>query len=255
MIENKQSVIALICAILIGILAGSYILGKSLENFRKGDRYVTVKGFAEREVKADLALWSIRVRAASNDLSEANRSIELQKTKVVQFLVKHGFDSKEVIQQELRVSDKQAREYSGGNVKDLLRYVVEATILLRTKNVDKAEEVSRMTDELVRAGVILSSRNEWQGEGPKFIFTQLNSIKPEMMAEATRNSKTAAVQFAHESSSALGSIRRASQGLFSIEERDSVTVGQAEGGGGYTMGSSGPFKSVRVVVTVDYFLN
>jgi len=247
--ENKQSVIALICAILIGALAGSFILGKSIENFRKGDRYVTVKGFAEREVKADLAVWPIRVRAASNDLSEASRSIELQKSKVVQFLVTHGFDAKEVIQQDLRVSDKQAKDYNAGNLRDLLRYVVEATILLRTNNVDKTEEVSRMTDELVRAGVVLSVKNEWQAEGPRFIFTQLKTIKPDMMAEATRNSKTAAQQFAQESGSRLGTIRRASQGLFSIEDRDSFQAGQA------ATGSSDPFKRVRVVVTVDYFLN
>ena len=253
--DNKKAVVILVCAILIGTLAGSFILGKSLENFRQADRYVTVKGFAEREVKADLAVWPIKVRVASNDLTEASRSIEVQKNKVVQFLVKHGFDSKEIIQQDLRVSDKQATEYGLTNMKDLLRYIVEATILLRTKNVDKADEVSRMTDELVRAGVVLSTKNEWQGVGPKFIFTQLNSIKPDMMAEATRNSKTAAVQFAHESGSTLGAIRKASQGLFSIEERDSFSVGQAEGGGGYAMGSSDPFKRVRVVVTVDYFLN
>jgi hypothetical protein len=253
--DNKKLLLILVCAILLGTLTGSFILGKSLENFRKGDRYVTVKGFAEREVKADLAAWPIRVRAASNDLSEASRSIELQKGKVVQFLVKHGFDAKEIIQQDLRVSDKQAREYGAGNLKDLLRYVVEATILLRTRNVDKTEEVSRMTDELVRAGVVLSTKNEWHGEGPKFIFTQLNNIKPDMMAEATRNSKTAALQFAHESGSALGGIRKASQGLFSNEERDAFSVGPAEGGGVYTVGASDPFKRVRVVVTVDYFLN
>jgi hypothetical protein len=253
--DNKKAFVVLVCAILFGTLAGSFIIGKSLENFRKADRYVTVKGFADREVKADLAVWPIKVRVASNDLSDASRSIEVQKGKVVQFLVKHGFEAQEIIQQDLRVSDKQVKEYGPANFKDLLRYVVEATILLRTKNVDKAEEVSRLTDELVRAGVVLSTKNEWQGEGPKFIFTQLNSIKPEMMAEATRNSKTAAMQFAHESGSTLGEIRKASQGLFSIEERDSFPVGQAEGGGGYTMGSSDPFKRVRVVVTVDYFLN
>jgi len=153
------------------------------------------------------------------------------------------------IQQDLRVSDKQAKDYNAGNLRDLLRYVVEATILLRTNNVDKTEEVSRMTDELVRAGVVLSVKNEWQAEGPRFIFTQLKTIKPDMMAEATRNSKTAAQQFAQESGSRLGTIRRASQGLFSIEDRDSFQAGQA------ATGSSDPFKRVRVVVTVDYFLN
>jgi hypothetical protein len=67
-------------------------------------------------------------------------------------------------------------------MKDMLRYVVEATVLLRSKNVDKVQEVSRKTDELVRAGVVLSTKDDWQGAGPRFIFTQLNTIKPAMLA-------------------------------------------------------------------------
>ena len=98
--ENKKAFVVLVCAILFGTLAGSFIIGKSLENFRKADRYVTVKEFAEHEVKADLAVWPIKVRVASNDLSDASRSIEVQKGRVVQFLAKHGFEAKEIIQQD-----------------------------------------------------------------------------------------------------------------------------------------------------------
>ncbi|MFH1703634.1 MAG: SIMPL domain-containing protein [Nitrospirota bacterium] len=254
MIDNRQSLLAIICAILLGMLGGAFLLGKSLEGFRKDDRYVTVKGFAEQEVKADLAVWPIKVQIANNDLSEASKAIEATKNKVTQFLLRNGFDAKEIIQQDMRVSDRQAREYGPANLKDMLRYVIEATILVRSNNVDKAEKVSRMTDDLVRAGVVLSTKNEWQGEGPRYIFTQLKNIKPEMMAEATRNANAAAVQFAKESSSKIGTIRKASQGLFTIADRDEFPSGQVEGGSPYSTRTSDPYKKIRVVVTVDYFL-
>jgi len=227
-------------------------LGGSLQEIRKGERYVTVKGTSERDVRADLAVWAMKLRVAGSDLGEAGRSMEATRAKVLQFLAQKGFSAEEIASQDLRVSDRQANDYGSGNMRDMLRYVVEATILLRSKNVDKVQKVSQMTDELVRAGVVLSSKDEWQA-GPRYLFSQLNTIKPAMLAEATKNARAAAVQFAADSGSAVGAIRRASQGLFSISDRDQTPPGQGEGGGGES-GETDPNKRVRVVVTVDYFL-
>ena len=254
MVNGGRSFVILVVAILLGTLGGSFLLGKSLESFRKADRYVTVKGFSERQVKSDLVLWPISVRTANNDLSEASKAIEAAKGAVVQFLTQNGFDAKEIIQQDLRVSDRQSNEYGAGNLKDMLRYVLEATILVRSNNVDGVDKASRMTDDLVRAGVVLGTRNDWRGAGPRFMFTQLLSVKPEMMAEAIRNARTAADQFAKESGSGVGRIRTASQGLFSIADRDEF-AGNVEEGNRYAAGTSDVYKRVRVVVTVQYFLN
>ena len=70
-------------------------------------------------------------------------------------------------------------------------------------------------------------------------FTDLNSIKPEMIAEATRNAREAAEKFADDSDSRLGKIKTARQGQFSIEDRDATT----------------PYiKKVRVVTSLTYYL-
>jgi hypothetical protein len=238
----------------VGLIGGALILARSLQEIRKGERFVTVKGVAERDVKADLAVWGMKVRVAGNDLAEVGRSLEATRAKVLQFLSEKGFTADEVSSQDLKVSDRQANDYGSGNMKDMLRYVVEATVLLRSKNVDKVQEVNRKTDELVRAGVVLSTKDDWQGAGPRFIFTQLGTIKPAMLAEATKSARSAAVQFAADSGSTVGSIRRASQGLFSITNRDQTAPGQGEGGGERSEDESDPNKRVRVVVTIDYFL-
>jgi uncharacterized protein len=248
---EKKSTLIIAATIVIGLVLGSFILGKSFERFRKEDRYISVKGFAEREVKADLAIWSIKVRIAYNDLQEGSRSIDVAKNKVIQFLIKNGIDPKEIIQRDLTVSDKQADQYSAPNSGEKLRYIIEETIEVRSNNVDNIQNVSRMTSELLGAGVALSTRNDWQGGGLKFLFTKLNDIKPAMLAEATRNAKSAAVQFTKESDTKLGKMRKASQGLFSIADRDEASSGQGEGG--YApAGTSDLFKKVRVVISVDY---
>ncbi len=242
-------------ALFLGIVIGSFVLGGSIQEARKGERYVTVKGVSERDVKADLAVWPIKVGVAGNNLSETSQTLESTRNKVVQFLKKNGFTDVEISNEDLRVLDRQAGHFSQANMKDMMRFVLDATVLLRSNKIDKVSQVSKMTDELVKAGVVLSSKNDWQGIGPKYIFSKLNEIKPAMMAEATKNARAAATQFAQDSGSKVGSIRRASQGLFSISDRDQPAQVQNDGGEGNYSGISDPNKRVRVVVTVDYSLD
>ena len=64
------------------------------------------------------------------------------------------------------------------------------------------------------------------GQGIKYTFNGLNALKPDMITEATRNARSSADRFAADSGSQVGSIRSASQGVFSISAADSVSTGR-----------------------------
>jgi hypothetical protein len=251
MLSNKISALVLAAGISIGLIAGSAILGRAIEASRNSDRFVTVRGLAEKDVTADLAIWPIKVRTAGNNLNEANRSADEARGKVLEFLEKNGIPADAVASQNVRVQDRQANDYNQNN--NALRFIVEYTILIRSKDVEKVQKVSQMTDQLVAAGIVLSSQGGWDGNSPQFLFTQLNAVKPAMMADATKAAREAARQFAADSDSAVGTIRRASQGLFTIADRDQSAGGEGNGGGQASAPS--PNKRIRVVVTIDYFLN
>lgn len=251
MINDKMTSLILAAGLCIGLIAGSAILGRSLENAKSNDRFVTVRGLAEKDVIADLAIWPIKVRAAGNNLNEVNRSADEARAKVLEFLDKNGIQPQSIASQNVRVQDRQANDFTQNN--NALRYIVEYTILVRTREVEKVRKVSQMTDQLVAAGIVLSSQGNWDGNSPQFLFTQLNSVKPAMMADATKSAREAARQFAADSGSAVGTIRRASQGLFTIADRDQSA--RSEGDGGSQASAPSPNKQIRVVVTVDYFLN
>ena len=251
MSSDRISALILAAGISIGLIAGGALLARAVENAKNSDRYVTVRGLAEKDVTADLAIWPIKVRAAGNSLNEVNRSADEARGKVLEFLAKNGIPADAVASQNVRVQDRQANDYNQNN--NALRYIVEYTILIRSQDVEKVQKVSQMTDQLVAAGIVLSSQGNWDGNSPQFLFTQLNAVKPAMMADATKAAREAARQFAADSDSTVGNIRRASQGLFTIADRDQ-SVGGSEGNGGQPAGSS-PNKRIRVVVTVDYFLN
>jgi hypothetical protein len=247
--EKRLLIICSVC-IITAMIAGSVILGRALQRFKSEDRFISVKGFSEREVKSDFAVWTIRTRVANNDLNEGSRAIEEVKNKVISFLTANGIKSDEIIQKELIVNDKKAQEYGTYTIGDSFRFIIDNIIQVRSTDVDIIHKVSRMTDDLLKAGVVLSNRNEYEGS-VKFIFTGLNEIKPEMLTEAIKNAKNAAIQFTKESDTKLGSLRKANQGLFSIVDRDEYLSGQQDGGY-YPMRGSDPFKKVRVVINVDY---
>jgi uncharacterized protein len=243
--ENKNPLLLSI-VIIVSVILGSVILGRALQRFKTEDRSISVKGFSEREVKSDLVVWTIRTRIANNDLSEGSKSIEEAKNKVIDFLLRNNIKQEDIIQKDLIVNDKKAQEYNNP-IGDTYRFIIDKIIQVRSSDVDNVQKVSRMTDELLKAGVVLSNRNEYEGS-VKFFFTKLNEIKPDMLSEATRNAKEAAEKFAKESSTRLGDLRKATQGLFSIIDRDNFLSGQTE----YGMSGSDLYKKVRVVVNVDY---
>ncbi|HEX4888345.1 MAG TPA: SIMPL domain-containing protein [Luteibaculaceae bacterium] len=237
-------------AIGAALVVSAFLVGNSLQKFRNDDRSISVKGFSEREVKADLAVWKIKIALPTNDLIKGNDSLQILKKKVKDFLLAKGMEPDEIKSLDYAVVDKQANEYGEGSDRKL-RYLLSENLEVRTAKVDRILEISRLSSELVGAGVALSTRADWQGAGLQFFFTQLQSIKPVMISEAIKNAKSAAQQFAKDSDIGLGPLRRANQGLFSIEDRDqSFEQGNPNGYGASV--NTGLFKKVRVVISAEY---
>jgi hypothetical protein len=240
-------------AIFFASIIAAYILGNAIMRFKNEDRYIAVKGFSEKEVKADLVIWTIKIKMADNDLVKGNADLAQAKAKVINFLTNKGIKTNEITSKDIMVIDNEANENFGNHV-IRVRYIIEETVEVRSNNVDLVQGISRMTSELLNAGVALSTKNDWQGSGLRYIFTKLSDIKPTMIVEAINNAEKAATEFAKESNTSLGKLRRASQGLFSIQDRDESLAGGGEGGG-YDNGTSQLFKKVRVVISADYSLD
>ena len=238
--NSQPTIPAIILA--VGLVLGGLLIRSGFARGRAEDRFVTVKGVAERDVQADLALWPLRVAAANNDLAAAQATVSRSLAKIRAFLRKNGIDTTEAELREVNVTDNYAVSYRAERTP--IRYVVRQTLMVRSTKPATVLAASQRVGELVSAGVVLSSE-EYQGGGPTFLFTRLNDVKPAMIAAATANAREAAEQFAKDSRTSLRCIRQASQGVFLILPRD-----QAPG----ISEESQVNKIVRVVSTVEYFL-
>jgi uncharacterized protein len=237
----------------VGLIIGAWILGAEIKATRLSDRYVTVKGLVERKVKSDLAIWPLSYKEAGNELAPLYAKTEGDKKAIMDFLDQQGMQSSEIELGVVRVVDTQANEYGNGN-RAPYRYIVEQQITVRTARVDQVAAAAQKTMLLVQKGIVLDTE---PGQGLTYRFTGLNSIKPDMITEATRNARAAADRFASDSGSRVGSIRQANQGVFSILPADRAS-GTGETNETYE-GSSGAdsslMKTVRVVTTVEYYLD
>jgi hypothetical protein len=226
----------------LGLTLAGWLGGRGLAAARAADRFVTVKGVAEREVQADLALWPLHVVATGNDLAQTQATISRSLGRIRAFLVANRIDTALAELQEVQVTDAYANQFRPGDVP--ARYIVRQTLMVRSSEPGTVLTASQRVGELVSAGVVLSSQ-EFGRSGPTFLFTRLNDVKPDMIAQATANARAAAEQFAADSRTKLRGIRRANQGVFVILPRDQA-AGIAE--------ESQVNKIVRVVSTVEYFL-
>jgi len=230
----------------IAITLAGWFIGGGFVRSRTADRFVTVKGVAERIVDADIGLWPLRLVATDNVLGNAQTKIEAQRTAVMAFLQKHGLESADTEIQGVEVNDVRANPYRGPGEMAGDRYIVNMLLMVRSDQPDKILAASQQVGELLSAGVVLSSGGGGGPfGGPTFVFSKLNDLKPEMIAEATSSARKAAEQFAKDSRSKIGGIRRANQGVFEIQPRDQA-MGIMEG--------SQLHKTLRVVSTIDYFL-
>tara|TARA_R110001592_G_scaffold8745_1_gene47266 strand:- start:11574 stop:12284 length:711 start_codon:yes stop_codon:yes gene_type:complete len=233
----------LFASVILGVSAiiSAALIGNGLTDLRTGDRYVTVKGVAEREVNADLALWPIRFVATGASLSEAQERARSSRDAIMAFLKLQAIDQNAVELQRLDVTDTRANPYQANNGEQ--KFIISQTLMVRSTDIDRIRQAAQGVSELVDSGVVLSS--DYGSPGPTYVFNGLNDIKPEMIAEATASAREAADQFAQDAKAELGGLRRANQGVFQILARD-----QAPG----IMEQQQPVKTVRVVSTVEYYL-
>lgn len=223
----------------IAVLLSGWLVGDGLKHFRTEDRFVSVKGLAEREVKADLAFWPIQFRVSDTNLSQAKQSLEADAAKVRLFLTAQGINAADIMTGRIDVSEQLIRQNYNAPVQGH-RYTLSSSLNVRSTDIDTIAQAARNLGDLVDEGVLLGFGNQ-----PQYSFSGLNDIKPAMIGEATASAREAAQKFAADSGATVGPIRRATQGYFSILPRDSI------GGAGE---KEQIYKRIRVVSHFDFAL-
>ena len=210
----------------IALFVFSFVCFISAQNFSKQGSYVDVKGLSEKIVKADVAIWSMNFEVKSNDIDSLYAGIEKNTSAINAFLLQKGFEVSEINVAPVNIYQDTYKD-------SLFRYDSTTQLSVYTKKVDLVKSASKDTLSLVKQGVTLNQNSI------EFQFSDINSVKPEMLAEAIKNAKDSASQFAKESGSSLGAVSHGNQGVFDITDKDP---------------GSPEYKKIRVVSTLRFLL-
>ncbi|MBK1972473.1 SIMPL domain-containing protein [Campylobacter sp. TTU-622] len=221
-------------AIILASLIFTIGLNKALNDFKTFDRSVIVKGLSQKDIEADTLIFPIKFTRSNNNLANLYEDLEKDKQNILKFLQDQGVRADEISYNAPNITDKLSDPYRNDN-QVAFRYIGTGNLLIYTKNVKLGKSILEKISTLGKLGIVIKI-DDYEIE---YLYTKLNDIKPKMIEEATLNARNAALKFAQDSNSTLGKIKKASQGQFSISNRDKNT----------------PYiKTIRVVSTIEYYL-
>lgn len=236
----KDKIIICACilglSVLVGLAALGYLPGSAALKFKSFERTVTVKGLSEKVYPASVVIWPIVFTEAGNDLNALYTTLESKTDLIKNFLISNGFKVDEISIPSPAINDKSNSWY-GRDQKPEFRYSATQKMSVYTDNIALARQLMSDIRALGKQGIAFA--RDYQAM-PRYEFTKLNDVKPEMIEEATKKAREVALKFAQDSNSRLGKIKRAAQGNFSISDRDEINQ---------------HLKVIRVVSTVEYYLS
>ncbi|HEC1884723.1 TPA: SIMPL domain-containing protein [Campylobacter jejuni] len=230
----KTNNISMTLAIVLASLILAFGLNKALSDFKTFDRSVIVKGLSQKDIEADTLIFPIKFTRSNNNLANLYEDLEKDKQNILKFLQDQGVRADEISYNAPNITDKLSDPYRNDN-QVAFRYIGTGNLLIYTQNVKLGKSILEKISTLGKLGIAIKI-DDYEIE---YLYTKLNDIKPKMIEEATLNARNAALKFAQDSNSTLGKIKKASQGQFSISNRDKNT----------------PYiKTIRVVSTIEYYL-
>lgn len=222
--NNKFALVGIVLIVLVALVSLTVYI--SARYFSEQASYVEVKGLSEKIVKADTAIWTMSFDVKSNDVETLYSDIAKNIAVIKKFLTDKGFENPEINVAPGNIYQDTYRDAA-------FRYNSNNSVSVYTKKVDQAKAASSETLLLVQKGVVLNQNSI------SFEFSDLNSVKPEMLAESIKNAQDTAENFAKNSGSSVGSVARGNQGVFDITDKDP---------------GSPEYKKIRLVSTLRFLL-
>ncbi len=229
----------------VALVIAAAILGYQVKQVGGGRETISVKGLAEKPVKADRAEWTVRIQVQGDTIASALARLRRERPELDGFLARAGFDKSALTESNESVEPNYEQvEGRNGNMRSVQQgHVARQSITVNTADIDKIIAASRAIVQFEADGHPVV-----YGE-PQYLVSNLEEVKMSLIAAAMQNSRTRAAEFAKSGDVEVGAMRSASQGAFYIL---AATGDQDVSDWGGSYDKSTVDKIARVVVTVDY---
>lgn len=241
--DNRVGFLMLGLSLSIGLIISVMILSGTLMKIKSNDQFITVKGYAEKNIMSDLATWQGVVSVRSADLVSAYSRLQTDVQKVKSFLTSKGINPQDIKITAITTIKQYKSNFNGSVNNELAGYQLDQAVFIGSYNPELVETIANESTTLIQNGVEITS------SPPSFFYTKINDLKITMLGEATKDAKIRAQAIAKSSNSEVGKIKSAAQGVFQITPINSTTVSDY---GENDLSSMQ--KTIKAVVTADFFV-
>ena len=218
----------------IAIAIGSVVIGHGIRDRNRND-VITVTGSAKKRIVSDYVVWDLSVTSQQPSAADAARELAGWTASIRSFLTKQG-----VQPAELTVHPVATETVGSGTIKG---YRLTRSFEIRSPRVQDIATVAEHSSTLLAGGVPLSA------DAPQYVYTKLPSLRPELLAEATRDAQHRGRVLVDATGAHLGGLRGVDVGVFQVTSPNST---QVEDYGVYD--TSTLDKDVTAVVNVTFAL-
>jgi hypothetical protein len=260
-------------ALALGLVVSALVGAHALTRIKLSHQTIEVKGYAEKRVTSDWAVWMATFSVRTPALAASYRTLSEQRTRVLAFLESQGLSAKGVAMAAVDVVTEHRRDEKGEETDEVTGYRLTQGLSVSTGDVLLVDQVSRESSALLGEGI------EFQSDAPACYCTKLDDLKlamsgpadvavpatvaesapadvavPATVAESAPADVAVPATVAESATSGtggrVGALASASQGVFQITPVHSTEVSDY---GKYD--TSTIEKAVKASVTVEYSLH
>lgn len=239
--SNRNNSFLLGLSLAVGLIVSAFIVSDTIKTVKMQNQTIEVKGYAEKKIKSDLAIWSASFQRYSNNQISAYNMIEKDLEIVKDYLVDKGINNSDIETSSVQSRTQYRLNDKGYSTNVVDGYILSQTITITSDDVEKISQISGESSVLIKRGLSFDSYP------PRYLFTKLDDLKIEMLGAATEDAKNRAVQLAEKSGSKVGALKSARQGVFQITPANSTEISDY---GMYDVSSIE--KTIKAVVTIHY---
>ena len=227
----------------LGILGAGYFVGKGVQQLALARQSVTVKGYAEEEIRADYGMWSAAVTARASKLSDATRQAQNHTAAVTKFLEDQGVRAEQIVQEQLVSYPLMRLTESGQATSTVDSYVVNQRIRVDSSDVALLERLTQRAPDLLLLGFEISL------EPTQYFRRELGDLKIELLGRAMADARARAEKMASMTGRSLGQLRSTSQGVFQVTAASSTEISPTG-----ELDTTAVEKKIRSVITAEFEL-
>jgi hypothetical protein len=202
----------------LAIVIAAFILGNAVINRNRPQGTINVTGLGESNFTSNLIVWEGNFSRESKDLTSAYADLESDKKAVTTYLKSKGIPEDQLIFNAVTTNPQYLQNYSNDGRflgQTFTGYQLNQSLKIESIEVEKVEKISREITELLNQGITFYSQN------PRYYYTELESLKLEMIAKATEDATIRAERIAENSKGSLGDLISANMGIFQITGQNS----------------------------------